>query len=36
LLNPHLDYLRTLPTDIDAQAVRQAIQKIVPEYQPTA
>jgi FlaA1/EpsC-like NDP-sugar epimerase len=36
LLSPHLDYLRTLSTDTDAQTVQQAIQKIVPEYLPTA
>ncbi len=35
LLTQHLDYLRTLPTNTDTLAVRQAIQQIVPEYQPT-
>jgi FlaA1/EpsC-like NDP-sugar epimerase len=36
LLNPHLDHLRTLSTYTGTLEVRQAIQKIVPEYQPTA
>jgi FlaA1/EpsC-like NDP-sugar epimerase len=36
VLNPHLDYLRTLSTNTEILTVRQAIQKIVPEYQPTA
>lgn len=36
LLTQHLEHLRTLPTNTDTLAVRQAIQKIVPEYQPTA
>jgi FlaA1/EpsC-like NDP-sugar epimerase len=36
LLSQHLDYLRALPDNTDAVVIRQAIQKIVPEYQPTA
>jgi FlaA1/EpsC-like NDP-sugar epimerase len=36
LLNEQLDYLRTLSTSTDTLTIRQAIQKIVPEYQPTA
>ena len=36
LLNQHLDNLRALSTNTDALAVRQAIQKLVPEYRPTA
>jgi FlaA1/EpsC-like NDP-sugar epimerase len=36
LLNQYLDQLRTLSTNTDIVAVRQAIQRMVPEYQPTA
>jgi FlaA1/EpsC-like NDP-sugar epimerase len=36
LLNQYLDQLRTLSTNTDIVAVRQAIQMMVPEYQPTA
>jgi FlaA1/EpsC-like NDP-sugar epimerase len=35
-LNEHLNNLRLLSTDSDVISVRQAIQKLVPEYQPTA
>jgi FlaA1/EpsC-like NDP-sugar epimerase len=35
-LNQHLEHLRALTTNTDTLTVRQAIQKIVPEYQPAA
>ncbi len=36
ILSGQLDYLRTLSTSTDTLTIRQAIQQIVPEYQPTA